>query len=182
LRTDARLKQWVDYMRLWSIHPRYLDWMGLGAEWREGLLAQAVLEGRTKGWKHHPQLDRFKDHPKPLDAIGFYLVKVNEEAMSRGYSYDISKITRPAENVENTPITRGQLLFEFGLLYERTRTRTPAWHAKLRESEMPDPHPLFFVVEGEPGGWETSYWRGGSALKDITASHQSDAENNLFSS
>ena len=43
-------------MRLWSIHPRYLDSMGLVALWREALLAQAVLRGETKGYKFHPQL------------------------------------------------------------------------------------------------------------------------------
>ena len=36
-------------MRLWSLHPRYLDAKGLVALWREGLLAQAVLKGQTKG-------------------------------------------------------------------------------------------------------------------------------------
>lgn len=37
-------------MRLWSIHPRYLDTKGLVALWRETLLlAQAVLFGNTKG-------------------------------------------------------------------------------------------------------------------------------------
>jgi len=156
--------------------------MGLGAEWREGLLAQAVLEGWTKGWRYHPQLDRFRDHPKPLEAIGFYLLKVVEEAISRGYSYDASKIIRPVEDIERAPITRGQLLFEFGLLYERTRTRTPAWHARLRQTEMPDPHPLFFVIEGETGRWETGYWRDGLASKGRAVSHQSDAESSLFSS
>jgi hypothetical protein len=30
-------------MRLWSIHPKYLDRQGLLAVWREGLLAQSVL-------------------------------------------------------------------------------------------------------------------------------------------
>jgi len=30
-------------MRLWSLHPRYLDAKGLVALWREGLLAQKVL-------------------------------------------------------------------------------------------------------------------------------------------
>jgi hypothetical protein len=29
----------------------------LVAVWREGLLAQAVLQGKTNGYKNHPQLD-----------------------------------------------------------------------------------------------------------------------------
>ncbi|HEU5178767.1 MAG TPA: pyrimidine dimer DNA glycosylase/endonuclease V, partial [Burkholderiales bacterium] len=32
-------------MRLWSLHPKYLDARGLVALWREALLAQAVLRG-----------------------------------------------------------------------------------------------------------------------------------------
>jgi hypothetical protein len=43
-------------MRLWSLHPQYLDPQGLVALWREALLAQAVLRGKTRGYKHHPQL------------------------------------------------------------------------------------------------------------------------------
>ena len=47
-------------MRLWSVHPKYLDSKGLVALWREALLAKQVLEGGTKGYRNHPQLDRFK--------------------------------------------------------------------------------------------------------------------------
>ena len=45
-------------MRLWSIHPKYLDPAGLTACWREGLLAREVLCGRTSGYRNHPQLAR----------------------------------------------------------------------------------------------------------------------------
>jgi hypothetical protein len=37
----------------------YLDGRGLVALWREALLAQAVLRGRTRGYRH-PQLARFR--------------------------------------------------------------------------------------------------------------------------
>jgi len=47
-------------MRLWSLHPAYLDARGLGALWREGLLAQAVLRGKTRGYRSHPQLERWR--------------------------------------------------------------------------------------------------------------------------
>ena len=33
-------------MRIWSLHPEYLDSRGLVALWREALLAQAVLRGQ----------------------------------------------------------------------------------------------------------------------------------------
>ena len=48
-------------MRLWSVHPLHLDRQGLTACWREALLAQAVLAGRTRGYRAHPQLERFRE-------------------------------------------------------------------------------------------------------------------------
>jgi hypothetical protein len=36
-------------MRLWSIHPSYLDSIGWVALWCESLAAKKVLEGKTKG-------------------------------------------------------------------------------------------------------------------------------------
>ncbi|HLW43123.1 MAG TPA: pyrimidine dimer DNA glycosylase/endonuclease V, partial [Candidatus Acidoferrales bacterium] len=78
-------------MRLWSLHPSHLDGKGLVALWREGLLAQNVLRGKTKGYRFHPQLNRFRATKKPVIAIGTYLRAVAEEAKSRGYSFDASK-------------------------------------------------------------------------------------------
>ena len=60
-------------MRLWTLHPKYLDAQGLVALWREGLLARAVLRGMTKGYRHHPQLQRFRAHASPRAAINLYL-------------------------------------------------------------------------------------------------------------
>ncbi len=148
-------------MRLWSLHPRYLDWKGLGAEWREGLLAQKVLQGMTKGWRNHPQLDRFKDHGDPVSAIGFYLLKVHEEADGRGYNYNFSKIVRPVDDIERVELTAGQLMYEYRLLSERLERRDPE---KLRENQglsrgnPPAPHPLFVAVEGDVEPWEKGYW------------------------
>ena len=56
-------------MRLWSLHPALLDRAGIVACWRESLLAQAVLAGRTRGYTRHPQLARFRAHPEPTVAI-----------------------------------------------------------------------------------------------------------------
>ena len=67
-------------MRLWSLHPRYLDAKGLVALWREALLAQKVLHGNTKGYRNHPQLTRFKQQQNPLAAIAAYLREVQREA------------------------------------------------------------------------------------------------------
>jgi len=150
-------------MRLWSLHPGYLDWKGLGAVWREGLLAQAVLLGKTRGWRSHPQLDRFKGHEDPVAAIGFYLLKIQEEARRRGYNYNHLKIVKPDEEVTRIQITDGQLAHEYMVLMERLAHRAPEKYIELKEKEktavIPQPHPLFTVVEGDVEPWETGYWQ-----------------------
>ena len=98
-------------MRLWSLHPALLDRAGLVALWREALLAQAVLRGATKGYRHHPQLDRFKACSNPVGAIGLYLRKVHDEAQRRGFRFDAEKIRLVAP--ARVPVTKGQLAFEF---------------------------------------------------------------------
>jgi hypothetical protein len=67
-------------MRLWSVHPSLLDPKGLVALWREGLLAQKVLQGRTTGYRSHPQLHRFRQSGEPLAAIATYLWAVHDAA------------------------------------------------------------------------------------------------------
>ena len=78
-------------MRIWSIHPKYLDSKGLVALWREALLAKNVLEGKTKGYRNHPQLLRFKKAINPVESINYYLVGVYEEAVKKGYQFNKEK-------------------------------------------------------------------------------------------
>ncbi len=111
-------------MRLWSLHPSLLDQKGLVALWREALLAQKVLQGRTKGYRHHPQLYRFLRCRTPLSTISAYLRAVQEEASRRGYSFDSSKIAgkrRP----RLLSVTQGQLDFELRHLKAKLRHRDP---------------------------------------------------------
>jgi hypothetical protein len=150
-------------MRIWSIHPQYLDWKGLGAQWRECLLAQKVIQGETKGWRNHPQLNRFKEHPEPQKATGFYLKEIHREASIRGYSYNYSKILEPVESVEKISITKGQLDYEFRILMERLEKRTPKRFEKNLNVKNILPHPLFQVIEGLPEKWEKSYWRNNTS-------------------
>jgi hypothetical protein len=146
-------------MRIWSIHPKYLDWMGLGAQWRETLLAQKVIHGKTKGWRNHPQLNRFKEHPSPLEAVGFYLKEIQVEATRRGYNYNYSKILRPVESVEKISINDGQLEYEFKILQERLTKRNPETYLKNKGITNIIPHPLFTIRSGPPESWEKAYWR-----------------------
>jgi hypothetical protein len=148
-------------LRIWSIHPKYLDWKGLGAQWRETLLAQAVLMGNTKGWKNHPQIDRFKHHPQPVNAIGNFLVGVFNEATCRGYNYNFNKIIKPVEVVESIDITEGQLIYEFKILMDRLEKRDPEKFLQNLETgnNIPECHPIFNIISGLPADWEKSYWR-----------------------
>ena len=109
-------------MRLWSLHPRYLDTKGLVALWREALLAQAVLRGRTRGYKHHPQLERFRAHASPRLAINAYLAAVHEEATARGYSFARRKVGQ-VRRVARIDVTRGQLDYEWRHLRRKLAPR-----------------------------------------------------------
>ena len=140
-------------MRLWSIHPKYLDSVGLVALWRESLLAQKVLKGKTKGFKNHPQLKRFKDHAEPKQAILYYLLKIWEEAKLRGYNFDKRKIKALAE-VEKIPVSRSQLKFEFSWLCNKLKRRDSQQYKKLLSFRKIESHPLFEIVEGEIEKWE----------------------------
>lgn len=140
-------------MRLWSLHPAYLDPQGLVAAWREALLAQAVLAGRTRGYTRHPQLDRFRECATPRRAIAMYLASLHEEALRRGYSFDARKIGRRGE-VERIRVARGQLDHEWRHLEAKLRRRSPAWLRGLSSVARVKPHPLFRVVAGGVADWE----------------------------
>lgn len=140
-------------MRIWSLHPKYLDPPGLVALWREGLLAQAVLSGKTKGYTKHSQLVRFQEQASPLGAIAEYLRIVHSEAVTRGYHFDGRKISR-ARASGQLAVTRGQLQFEWGHLLEKLSARNPQWRANLAAVKRPQQHPLFRVHRGLRAEWE----------------------------
>lgn len=142
-------------MRLWSLHPRYLDTKGLLAAWREALLAQKVLKGETKGYRTHPQLNRFKACAEPVAAIASYLRAIYEEAAQRGYSFDAAKIEQAAF-CGQIPCTRGQLLYEWSHLKEKLRRRDAAKYCTVEALAEPDGHPLFRIVEGDIEPWEVT--------------------------
>ncbi len=142
-------------MRLWTVHPCYLDPQGLVAAWREALLAQKVLRGATKGYRHHPQLARFRAAPEPLRAIGAFLHALADEADARGYHFDRRKLPpRSACAPRPLPETRGQLMHEWSHLLEKLRNRSPGLHVLYRDVARPRPHPLFRIVPGGVRDWE----------------------------
>jgi hypothetical protein len=140
-------------LRIWSVHPRFLDGKGLVACWRETLLAQAVLAGRTRGYTRHPQLIRFRAQEDPMGTIGAYLVGLADEADMRGYRFDRSRIDRADTRVALVPVTDGQLAYEQRHLLAKLAQRSPEVAARWRDAAV-EPHPLFRVVSGPVERWE----------------------------
>jgi hypothetical protein len=143
-------------VRLWTVHPKYLDARGLVALWREALLARAVLRGATKGYRHHPQLQRFRAYRSPRTAINFYLRMVANEAEQRGYAFDRRKIG-PARKGVVLSATRGQLEYEWRHLLRKLQMRSPDLYARWRREASPESHPLFDIVQGAVESWERQY-------------------------
>ena len=140
-------------MRLWSLHPKYLDPQGLVALWREALLAKAVLRGETRGYTRHPQLERFKTHPQPRSAVNSYLAAVHAEAIHRGYAFDRSKIG-PVRTVQPISVSSGQLACEWRHLQSKLAARSPAVLAQWSGVLTPTCHPLFRSQPGPVASWE----------------------------
>jgi hypothetical protein len=140
-------------VRLWSIHPQYLDAKGLVALWREALLAQKVLAGRTKGYRNHPQLVRFKASPDPMAAIGTYLHCVHEESLRRSYKFDVDKVGRVELKLQ-LEVTSGQVAYEMQHLLGKLKVRDPLRYETVQAITTPEPHPLFRIVGGEIAVWE----------------------------
>lgn len=140
-------------MRLWTVHPKYLDAKGLVALWREALLAQKVLRGKTTGYRHHPQLIRFRAHAKPVAAIASFLKVVQQEAIRRGYEFDGSKIARQRTTI-CLEETDGQLLYEWEHLRRKLKHRAPKILKQCQEIATPEPHPLFRIRKGGVREWE----------------------------
>ncbi len=142
-------------MRLWTLHPCYLDSRGLVALWREALLAQAVLGGHTRGYTHHPQLCRFRDTPSPMAAIATYLHAVLSEANIRGYRFNATKILSE-RNAVQIVASRGQLDYEWKHLVEKLRARDPSWLEQFATLTEPKSHPMFLIVSGPIAEWEVT--------------------------
>ncbi len=143
-------------MRLWSVHPKHLDTKGLVALWREGLLALAVLKGKTRGYKNHPQLERFRAEEFPVATMQAYLLCVRAEAMGRGYDFQKIRLRRlhpKIKSVEKIPVAQGQVDFEAQHLMRKLKVRSPEL-AKVFDATLAETHPLFRVVEGGVASWE----------------------------
>ena len=121
--------------------------------WREALLARKVLMNRTRGYRHHPQLLRFREERNPVAWINAYLLIVHAEASSRGYSFDKSRIGRTRASGSLVE-TAGQLAFEWEHLRKKLRRRNREASRRLEARRSLEASPLFRIVRGEVRDWE----------------------------
>jgi hypothetical protein len=144
-------------MRIWSIHPKYLDTKGLTALWRETLLAQKVMQGKTKGYKNHPQLIRFKIQKDPLSFLNLYLLHLWKESQRRGYNFNQTKIGQIDSDFAKIKVTQGQINYEFSHLMRKLKKRDKQRFDRLNKKKVLDKieiHPVFEVIEGDVEDWE----------------------------
>ncbi len=143
-------------MRLWSLHPKYLDAKGIVALWREGLLAKKVLENQTRGYRNHPQLSRFKESAHPLAFMNTYLHLVCDEAVRRGYSFDRSKLEPRRRLAKKISVQSGQVDYEWQHLMRKLKTRSHEDFENLKSVVKPSVHPLFKRTRGGIEPWEVT--------------------------
>jgi hypothetical protein len=140
-------------MRLWTLHPRNLDARRLVAAWREALLAQKVLLGATSGYKHHPQLARFRMQDESVPAIATFLTFPAAEAKLRGYHFNSGKIM-PARFNGQIEETNGQLQYEWLHLKRKFELRSPDQYNRYRDVAIAESNPLFSIVRSDVRNWE----------------------------
>ncbi len=140
-------------MRIWSLHPKYLDSKGLVALWRETLLAKKVLAGKTRGYKNHPQLQRFKESANPIESINYYLSEVYNEASRRDYNFDRKKIDWKFKAVK-LPVTNGQMKYEIIHLLTKLKKRDRKRYNELILIKKFAAHPIFKIKKGAIEEWE----------------------------
>ena len=109
--------------------------------------------GGTRGYRNHPQLERFRATTSPSTSIGDYLHHVADEADRRGYRFDRSKLgPRPAAT--RLEVTTGQVAFEREHLKRKLDTRDAERSSALPEAHAIQSHPMFTIVDGPISEWE----------------------------
>lgn len=144
-------------MRLWTIHPCYLDTAGLNGCWRESLLAKKVLEGKTKGYKNHPQLIRFKNSEDPILAIDIYIGSLLLESAYRGFSYHPPKsilTISHKDGMDKISVSEGQIAYEAMFLVKKLKDRKSTGRKSISPVNNIEICELFESVPGDIENWE----------------------------
>lgn len=135
----------VGCMCLWSIHPKYLDKLGLIALWREGLLAQKALSVPSTQYIRHSELERFKNNENPLKAIGSYLCYVAAEGAKRGYNFTHERIVYPNFDDYLIIINDDTLNLEVKNLKNKLKLRDKTKFKELTEMSKIESNPAFYL-------------------------------------
>ena len=164
-------------VRVWTIHPKYLDPKGIQAVWRDTLLLQELMVNPSKtGYITHPQykrrirkfyrkynnliifhfliFDRWFHFTTPIDDVGYYLRHVYFESQKRNHNFVRGKILRDIDNVTKHTVTFDQLQYELEHLKRKCITRDPQHYERIESLKLPYPHPLFSPILGEVEAWE----------------------------
>lgn len=110
--------------------------------------------GVTKGYKNHPQLERFKNAKDPIESINLYLITIFEESLKRNYSFDKSKLRTNFIQNEKIKVTDGQLKYEYELLKNKLKVRNIKKFDSIKAIKKITPNPVFNVVLGTVAPWE----------------------------
>ncbi|MGB9937196.1 MAG: pyrimidine dimer DNA glycosylase/endonuclease V [Methanobacterium sp.] len=143
-------------MRLWSLHPKYLDVKGLCGLWREAIMARNAILGIREGYKKHPQLERFKRQENPVIFIDTYLLNVYKESIARNYNFNRENFGNEFTKAQ-IEVTEGQMEYEFKHLKRKLKIRDNNKYEELKKVKFPDPNPIFNVIEGDIESWERPF-------------------------
>ena len=114
-----------------------------------------MLTGLTKGYKNHPQLDRFYAHENALEAVNAYLAGVYKEACARGYKFDAAKVGEFDErNLAKIAVSRGQIEYEFAFLQEKLKSRDIKAYERNLSVKNIEIASIFREVDGGIEPWE----------------------------
>lgn len=146
-------------MRMWSFHPKYLDNVGLNRAINESIAGYKALiktkEGYPLAWEKHPQLERFKNTLFGNVLLRQYIkylldYKYALQMKQLGYNSYIGLFI--CENFQSVNIQ--QLKYEWNHYLVKLLKRNKDLYNDLKNIELPDPHPLFKIVNGEIENWE----------------------------
>jgi len=131
-------------MRVWIVHPKYLDCKGLVALWRETLLARKVLKGKTKGWRNHPQLNKLKNHKNSVAAVNTYLLYVWKESEKRCYKFNKRKIEKNFTK-KKIKIPKKEVISDFEELKNKLKKRDPKRYREIVKVKKIEVNPIFII-------------------------------------
>ena len=143
-------------MRVWTIHPRYLDRKELRLSWSSGLKALKVLSQPKIYNRFQSGLSVFRTQSEPLFALTSYLLEIAKEGKRRGMDMDVSNLPKlPKDFRLKIPVSVQRVRSDRQLLIKHL-ARIGKKHVEKFESMRASlTHPLFFLhTDDKPGAWE----------------------------